>query len=599
MKKAFNSLSSKLKSNLYTILFIFLLGFLPFIFNINDPFVSDDWHFLYLTINNDYPLYHYFTSNYTGTHSGGSYRPMINVFWTSAYNLFGLNSSGYHILGLLFHTLNIGLIFLIVKKLPWFQTKKGKKEEDKNSKLYDKLTGVNKKEMWAWLSAIIFAVLPNHASAVSWISVVNDTLMTTFYLSAIFLFLLAYLNQKKKLYYSLSLLFFALALLTKEMAITLPGILGMFVLYDLFKKSTKEVSAIVKKLLTIAPYAIILALFFVVRYFAIGLFLQSYTGPVKLSLAKVSRAITSFFISNFATGGVRISATGFAFLHYKTVLVAGAVVILVLLWVAKKRKWSYLPFLLFGGFLLSLIPVLQYTVNYSPAYINEEGSRYAYLPSIFIATLLAYIFSALWFKLKKKRYVYKGVVTGLFFLIISYFSFSLVQQNLKWDQASKVAESTLKNTISIWKQEQPDGMVLVGTPDSYRGAFIFRNGLSLAMDIKLGSNFSIKDILITKAKTMYDSNQNFEVNRKQDYNFNYYEENNKPLLVSASQSTLSSQDYNFKLNYDKFNLYALSFKRFGSSLEFELTKEFIKQNQNKDIKLLFFDNKDWIKKEIP
>ncbi|PSO46003.1 MAG: hypothetical protein BRC22_00225, partial [Parcubacteria group bacterium QH_9_35_7] len=209
--------------------------------------------------------------------------------------------------------------------------------------------------------------------------------MTTFYLSALFLFLLAYLHQKKKLYYSLSLIAFALALLTKEMAITLPSILGMFVLYDLFKKNTRELFTAIKKLLTIAPYAIILALFFVVRYFAIGLFLQSYTGPVKLSLAKVSRSITSFFISNFTTGGVRISATGFTFIHYKTVLVAGAAVILVLLLLAKKRRWSYFPFLLFGGFLLSLIPVLQYTVNYSPAYISEEGSRYAYLPSIFIA----------------------------------------------------------------------------------------------------------------------------------------------------------------------------------------------------------------------
>ncbi|PSO44497.1 MAG: hypothetical protein BRC22_02435, partial [Parcubacteria group bacterium QH_9_35_7] len=238
-------------------------------------------------------------------------------------------------------------------------------------------------------------------------------------------------------------------------------------------------------------------------------------------------------------------------------------------------------------------------VNYSPAYISEEGSRYAYLPSIFIAALLAYIFSTSWFRLKKSKYVYKGVVAGLFFLMISYFSFSLIQQNLKWDQASKVAESTLKNTISIWEQEQPDGMVLVGTPDSYQGAFIFRNGLSLAMDIKMGSDFSFKDILVTRARTLYEPNHKFSLKKKENYTFNYYEENNTPLLVSASQPNLNSQDYNFKLNYDKFNLYALSFKHFGSSLEFGLTKEFIKQNQNKDIKLLFFDNKNWIKKEVP
>jgi hypothetical protein len=85
--------------------------------------------------------------------------------------------------------------------------------------LYDKLK--------SFLFALLFAVHPVFAQAVAWLPGRNDTLLALFSLLSFF-FLLKQARSKKYLFRILHLLFFAIALLTKETAISLPL---LFLLY--------------------------------------------------------------------------------------------------------------------------------------------------------------------------------------------------------------------------------------------------------------------------------------------------------------------------------------------------------------------------------
>lgn len=566
--------NKKLNLVIATLAFI-ALGFLPFIFNLNDQFVSDDWDFLHLTANSDQPLYSYFFSNYYGENSGGSYRPMVNVFWSVGYNFFGLNSFGYHFLNIAFHTLNIFLIFLIVKNLPWFRREKRK--------------------ILAWLSAIIFAVLPNHSAAVSWISVVNDTMMTNLFLLSLLFFLFSYKKQRfSKLYYVFSLVSCALSLLTKEMGITLPAILGIFVLYDLFKNQDYSLDKIKNAVFYLTPYAFLVILFFIIRYFSIGLLFDSYVGSTHLSYVKVVRSISSMFFSNFFTDSLRMLSTGFFYSNYLAAPIAVCCIFILLILTGKERKWPAFPFFLLVAFLISLIPVLQFTVNYTPAYINQEGARYAYLPSVFIAVLVAYIFQSSLFYIKKRGKILRFAGILFYFFILLFFTFQLVGQNMKWDKSSKLANKAIEDVVSVYEKENPDGVVLVGTPDSYRGAFILRNAIDLAVNFKL-DNFNSNSILVTRNRTKYSPNQSFGI-RREGRSFVYRENQKKKLIVS--QPVFSSSDYKLELKNREFNRYALSHRNFGNKLKIEFTEKFVENNRDMNIWVLFYDNNKWIKHKL-
>jgi hypothetical protein len=570
-----NLSDKRVKVFLLALAFI-VLGFLPYLMSIDNSFVSDDWHFLSITANSSEPLYSYFTSNYKGGSQGGSYRPMVNVFWFSAYSLFGLNPEGYHILNIIFHTLNIFLIFLIIKNLPWFSS--------------------TKKKILAWSSCIIFAFLPNHASAVNWISVINDTMMTSFYLGALFSLLKAF-KAGSKLYYLLSLLLLSLSILTKEMALTFPLISGLFICFYAVKSKT-DWKNFLRKILYIVPHGLIILSFFVVRYYTIGLFLSSYKGPVYFSFAKIYRSVTSFFLSNFLIDEPRMILTGFLNINFLASTIALCCIIFLGIIITKNRNWSYFPWILGLAFILSLIPVFQFNINFTPTliYMNTEGARYAYLPSVFVAVLVGFIFAKSWVFLRSNSSQARLVLLIGFCSIVSLLGGQLLVKNFRWNTASQVSASTLSQTKEILNQNQSDGVVLVGKPDSYRGAFIFRNGFKEALQLTTNRKINLDKILSIWAGTVYKPNQSFRVNRVNTSTFTYSEKNNERLIVSSPE--VKTDDYNLTLKNYKHNIYSISHVYFGSKVKLTLSDKFVKTNQDNDIKILYYNNKNWIVKNL-
>ena len=134
-----------------------------------------------------------------------NWHPVTIVSHMLDCQFFGLNAGRHHLTSLLLHAANSLLLFYLLKRM----------------------TGA----LWrSALVAALFAWHPLHVESVAWIAERKDVLSTLFWWLAILAYL-GYVSALKapgprlKLFYSLALLLFALALMSKPMVVTLPFVL--------------------------------------------------------------------------------------------------------------------------------------------------------------------------------------------------------------------------------------------------------------------------------------------------------------------------------------------------------------------------------------
>ncbi len=118
----------------------------------------------------------------------------------------------------------------------------------------------------AFTAALFFGIHPQHVESVAWLAERKDVLCLLFILLT-FISYISYaresINKKRAIYYSMSLLFFVLALLSKPMAVTLPALLIIIDFYPLGRLKIKPWSQIKGVLLDKIPF-VSLSLFVVV-----------------------------------------------------------------------------------------------------------------------------------------------------------------------------------------------------------------------------------------------------------------------------------------------------------------------------------------------
>jgi tetratricopeptide (TPR) repeat protein len=133
-------------------------------------------------------------------HTQSQYFPLVYTTLRFEYALFGQDPLGYHVVNVLLHGLNALLAWAVLARLA--------------------VPG-------AWLAAAVFALHPVQVETAAWITELKNTQSTFFSLLA----LLAWLRfsddarERPRRYYALSLGLYALALLSKTTACTLPAAL--------------------------------------------------------------------------------------------------------------------------------------------------------------------------------------------------------------------------------------------------------------------------------------------------------------------------------------------------------------------------------------
>jgi tetratricopeptide (TPR) repeat protein len=160
-----------------------------------------------LSASNLYKLTSHDISRIFTTFYKGNYHPLTTLVYAVEYNIFKDNAKPYHFINLLFHLLNVLLVFLFLKK-------------------------ITKRPEIAFIAALLFGIHPMHVESVAWVSELKDVMYTFFFLLSVLYYMKSSEKKENKIKsYIISLIFFILSCLSKSAAVTLPAILVLLDLY--------------------------------------------------------------------------------------------------------------------------------------------------------------------------------------------------------------------------------------------------------------------------------------------------------------------------------------------------------------------------------
>jgi len=292
------------------------------------------------------------------------YRPIFLIVLRIWNSIFDLDPVGWHALPIIFHLLNIGLVFALIRKL--------------TSKV---TTGL--------VAASLFAVHPVQIEAVGSIYGITDAIMAAFLLTS-FLFYLSWKDRDTSLLLGLSSLFFALALLTKESAIVFPFALAA---YELAIRTQAEQPH--SRRIYLPPIVIAVAIgiaYFVARRFALGAFLGQPASPVSWTTVFFTAPLSLVALLRLWIAPFGMSAFyNCAYVTRPDLLHFFAPLLLLIAIAAGVWFWSRLthePLIAFAATwsLLALLPVLNIRLLPEGDFIHI---RFLYVPSIALALLEA------------------------------------------------------------------------------------------------------------------------------------------------------------------------------------------------------------------
>lgn len=277
------------KKNLIAALISAMAAFLVYLPSLRNGFVlyDDDQYIL----NNRFirSLDPAFLRKAFTTVVAANWHPLTVISYAVDYRLWGLNPFCYHLENTVLHALNALLVALLASKL--YGIASGADKDNGSSRAFAGLA-----------AALLFALHPLHVESVAWVSERKDVLYAFFFLLSVLSYMrYADTGRGKGLYYLLSLALFALSLMCKPMAITLPLVLLILDFYPLgrFHDAFTNFRVVAEKL----PFFALSA-----ASAALTIWAQR-TGAILPSLGMIP-------LGERAAGAVR----GYAFYVYKTVL---------------------------------------------------------------------------------------------------------------------------------------------------------------------------------------------------------------------------------------------------------------------------------------
>jgi tetratricopeptide (TPR) repeat protein len=367
------------------------------------------------------------------------YRPTQSVLYAVAYWWNGLDPVPFHVVNLALHVLASLFVYLVCIELGM-------------------AAGL------ALLAAGLFAAHPIHSEAIAWIASTPDLACGVFYFAALWTFLKSKTGADKRWFFLSVLLFFP-ALLSKEMAITLP----LIVLVTTYLPSATPLK-LAQRLGLMIPYGVVAAIYLGMRVHALGFLATTHT-PLEMGLF------------DWITLGIQVFGRyiWYAILPYPLiayhqvpahfpdrvlpgVLALISIVILsALIWRVRKRfpevaLWC-------AAFPLFLIPVF-YLKGISTAVMAD---RYLYIPSIAVVIILVTLLSSL---LPQQTLVVGGSLVALL-------AFASVIRNRDWQDGEHIFSATLDRDPNVGHMQLNLAEILLGRGDDANAAIHLTKGLDL------------------------------------------------------------------------------------------------------------------------
>lgn len=346
------------------------------------------------------------------------YRPTFTFSLAIDYFFWGEKPSGYHLTNVLLHMLAASAVYFLSLK-------------------------ILKNKTAAFLSGILFSVHPVHSEAVTWIAARNEAI-TALFMSASFYAYILFKERQKNGYLPVSVLLFFGALLSKEMAITLPGLIILYEVCFDNKEWSRKIKYLVLFIVPVAFYFVLRFMFLEMAIWqSVPLAYRVYTGsgivadylrllvlpldlkvhydmPVKRMLVDAGVLIPMFMISAIVTGIFVLRK------HDKRIVFS-------LLWI-----------------FIALIPVSGIPTLIWPSLMAE---RYLYIPSIGFTMAAGLLLSMLTAKLQDskiaiKRFLrlrYTAIIKAAIVVLIMLLAAQNYRNNYAWKDQMSLAARTVKD----------------------------------------------------------------------------------------------------------------------------------------------------------
>ena len=371
----------------------------------------------------------------------GNWAPLTVISHMLDCQLFGLRAGGHHFTNVLLHTASVLLLFLVLRQM----------------------TGA------VWPSAFVaavFAVHPLHVESVAWVSERKDVLSGLFFMLTLWAYVkyvselkvrpplfqgksgAAAQSSKFKAHYALTLVFFALGLMSKAMLVTMPFVLLLLDYWPLGRsprpkvqnpKSEPQENAVPWSRLVMEklPLCVLSAAACFAAYAAQGGSVQSLVViPTGLRLENALVSCAVYIGEMFAPAGLA------AFYPYPinglptgAILVAAAVVGGVTVAVLRWRRSA--PYVLVGWlwYLVMLVPVIGLVQVGG----QSRADRYTYLPQIGLYIALVWLAVSL-----VRGWKYRGVVlSSVAVVVVAALGAATYAQAGYWHDSVKLWEHTL------------------------------------------------------------------------------------------------------------------------------------------------------------
>ena len=282
------------------------------------------------------------------------YRPLQMIVYSAAYSVGGLAPFAYHLFNILLHALCCFWVVLIGYRLT----------ENK----------------WIGLAAgLLFALHPIHVESVTWIAAVVDPLCAAFYFGALYFYFQSSRRPDADRQFALSVIFFAGALFSKEMAFTFP-VLAAWLDWCLERKLRWSRYAV---------FAGVFGFYAVLRMYALGAFTikqhltqlplgNQIMSMVVLFAEYIAKMFVPYGISSFHVFQPVMSLSDPGFL-LSAIFLAG---LGALIWRLRRHR---IALFLSGFCFLTITPVL----NLTGIGENAFADRYIYIPSLGSCLLIA------------------------------------------------------------------------------------------------------------------------------------------------------------------------------------------------------------------
>jgi hypothetical protein len=368
--------SEAVPGSLAVVCIVALVSFIGCLPTLNIYFLVDDFAFLHafhnLSSAQFVQLLHMDLGQFVWGDSRQEFRPLYSLFYVAGYHLWGLRPLGYHVCEIIVHALDSALVFLIAKAL------------------------APERLRTAGFAGVLFAVQPLHAQATSLIvGLVAESLPALLYLTA-FLYFIRFRSSSRLLQLAVSIGAFAVGLLAKESAVTLPIILAS---YDLLLMAIDDRPALfrdghlnLKKwgnlVLPYVPYGILLFVYVTWRHKVFASYLREANWGNHTSEAVTTSEGFWLHVTHFALRIWRLQVFNFETLFPYSTLALGLVFGIVLVWALAlfrhyKCRKSLALILYFG--------VAWYLITNLPYLVEEQVIYHLYLPAVGICISVAFL----------------------------------------------------------------------------------------------------------------------------------------------------------------------------------------------------------------